>query len=183
MYVGKNMISVVNKPMKGLFGFLSVLFSISLVLFSLAVSADEIDIVYLDDAAEVQSLKVTVASSAADYEMAAGLILKGSKFTVSFDDKEDLELIIAAINEYAPDNATAVAINNTILGVSTLLGGQSQGASPQAPATNAAQVDTPPVSAEVNDGSGVPIPAPPVVQPVNFTDLPPPSGTPIASPN
>jgi hypothetical protein len=105
-----------------------------LMVFATSVIADEVVIVYLDENSETQTLTIDVNSSDADNALAATLILEGvkthilegvNKFTVILDGKEYLQIIADAVAAKAPDNATAIAVRNTILGVSPFVNGCS----------------------------------------------------------
>lgn len=150
-----------------------------LATYATAVMADEVLINYIDDADETQTLIIDVNASDADNALAATLILEGSKITVILDEKEDLEVIAAAVSAKAPDNATATAIRNTILGVGASLGGRSLERTSQSVETPAPQVDTPPVLPTVVPPA---LPTPPSLPPPSASSIPPPS-FPVVSPN
>ena len=141
----------------------------SLLALTTAAVADEVLIDYIDDSDQAQILTIDANSSDADNTLAATFILEGYDITVILDEKEDLELIADAVAAHAPDNLTATAIRNTILGISALLGGRSVERNPQAPVSEKPQVDTPPVT-------------PPVPLPPPSLSLPPPSSA-VVSPN
>ncbi len=105
-----------------------------LMVFATSVIEDEVVIVYLDENSETQTLTIDLNSSDADNALAATLILGGvkthilegvNKFTVILDGKEDLQIIADAVAAKAPDNAMAIAVRNTILGVSPFVDGRS----------------------------------------------------------
>ena len=105
-----------------------------LMVFATSVIADEVVIVYLDENSGTQTLAIDVNSSDADNALAATLILEGvkthtlegvNKFTVILDGKEDLQIIADAVAAKAPDDVTATAVRNTILGVSPFVDGRS----------------------------------------------------------
>lgn len=125
--------------------------------------ADQVNITYLDDDGNAQTLMIDVNASDADNTLAAELILEGSKILVILDEKEDLEVIAEAVSAKAPDNATKTAVSNTILGVGTSLGGRSIQRTPLAPEAIPRQVDTPPL--------------PPPLPPPSSSSLPPPSSS------
>jgi hypothetical protein len=123
------------------------------MVFATSVIADEVVIVYLDENSETQTLTIDVNSSDADNALAATLILEDvkthilegvNKFTVILDGKEDLQIIADAVAAKAPDNATAIAVRNTILGVSPFPGGRSIERTAQQPDASPAPVATPP---------------------------------------
>ena len=151
----------------------------SFLAFAPAAIADEVRIDYINDDGQAQELVVDASSSDADNELAATLILEGSKITVILDEKEDLEIIADSVSEKAPDQATATAVRNTILGVGASLGGRSIERTAQDPETDTLQVDTPPLTP----------PAAPMAPPTPSASPPPPSSSlppphkPVASPN
>lgn len=142
------------------------------VLFATSAQADELFLAYLDDDNQEQTLTVDANSPTADNALAAELILEGNSMIITLDEKNDLELIAAAVSAQAPDQATAKAISNTILGIDALLGGRSVVRSAIAPEADTPPVDTPPVPVQ-----RVPLPPSP-----GQPSLPPPSST-VVSPN
>ncbi len=142
----------------------------ALLAFSATAMADELLIYHIDAAGETQVLTILASSPDTDNALAATLILEGSKILITLDEKEDLGLIAAAVAAHAPDEATATAVSNTILGVGASLGGRSVERMPQKTDTPPVQVDTPPVTP--------PPPAPPAPSP----SVPPPSSS-VVSPN
>ncbi len=118
----------------------------ALLAFSPSVTADELRISYIDDGGHEQSLAIDANSSDVGNALAATLILDGNEILVVLDEKEDLEVIADSVSEQAPDKATAIAVRNSILGVSALLGGRSIQRTAHDPDTDVLQVDTPPLS-------------------------------------
>ncbi len=169
MNVDKGELSGIRKPNIWLQAFA---FCSALVLAT-AVVADEVFIAYIDDNGEEQTLTIDANSSDADNALAATLILEGFNIIVTLDEKEDLELIAAAVSAKAPDNATATAVSNTILGIGALLGGRSIVRSAEAPDAALPPVDTPPVSPE----------APPAPPALSSSSSPPPPSSSVVSPN
>jgi len=149
----------------------SVLFA--LLAFSAIAMADELLVYYIDDEGETQILTIHANSPDADNALAATLILEGSKILVTLDEKEDLGLIAAAVSAHAPDELTATAVSNTILGVGASLGGRSVERTAQETDTPPVQVDTPPLT---------PPPPPPPAPPAPSSSVPPPSSS-VVSPN
>ncbi len=140
------------------------------LLFVAPAIADELHVYYINDDNEAVILIIDANSSDADNELAATLILEGSKILIVLDGKEDLEAIAVAVSAHAPDEATTTAISNTILGVGAYLGGRSVERTAQETDTPPVQVDTPPLPP--------PAPAPPSPA----SSVPAPSSS-VASPN
>ncbi len=127
----------------------------ALLTLSATAVADEVLVYYIDDAGEAQILTIDAHSSEEDNALAAELILEHSKILVILDEKEDLELIAAAVSAHAPDDTTATAVRNTILGVGPSLGGRSIQRTAEEPDTPPVPTDTPPLPP--------PAPAPPPI--------------------
>jgi len=144
----------------------------ALLAFSGSAIADEVLIYYIDDDGETQILTIDANSLQQDNALAAALILEHSKILVILDEKEDLERIATLVSAHAPDEATATAVSNTILGVGPSLGGRSIQRTAEEPDTPPVQVDTPPL----------PPPAPAPAPPSPSSSIPPPSSS-VVSPN
>ncbi len=83
--------------------------------------ADELKINYLDDDSELQVLNLDINAPESNKELAAALILQGFAVWIMLDGNEDLEALAESIAAHAPDEATADAVRNTILGVAATL--------------------------------------------------------------
>ncbi len=118
----------------------------TLSTLSVTAVADGLLIHYLDDANQEQSLAIDAGSPEADNALAAELILEHSLFDVIQDEKGDLEIIAEAVANEAPDETTANAIRNAILGVAPSLGGRSIQRTAEEPDTPPVPQDTPPLT-------------------------------------
>ncbi len=94
-----------------------------LLVMTSVVQADQLEIAYLDDAGQVQTLMINADSSESELELAANLILQGARVTVTKDGKNDLPKLAETVADKTPDSPTSVAVRNTILGVGATLGG------------------------------------------------------------